>query len=202
MKIRLELCPICGKEIDIENDITGPEDWKPTFYDPDSGGEPYELRCQCGLTFCTGDYDFPEFARKWNKRYDQLPDTKVFYVAHVEKRKVCKLVVDTFKRFADTGNKTAHGYIYGLYGTYGVPTEYSLNHLNKRIIFVKKKDATMWLEKQISHNVMKEYTQNPDFRQYVDKYCQKHKITPEEAVQHKLVQFVEAEYRHKRVDCK
>lgn len=35
---RLFPCPKCGKEIDIDNDIYIPDkDWKPTYYDPDSG---------------------------------------------------------------------------------------------------------------------------------------------------------------------
>jgi hypothetical protein len=49
---------------------------------------------------------------------------------------------------------------------------------------------------------MEEYNSNPEFREYVDKYCIKMKCTPETATQHLLVRNVEAEYRHRRVDCK
>lgn len=45
---------------------------------------------------------------------------------------------------------------------------------------------------------MEEYNINPKFKEYVDKYCEKHKITPQQAVEHELVKEVEAEYRHKR----
>lgn len=45
---------------------------------------------------------------------------------------------------------------------------------------------------------MEEYNINPDFKEYVDKYCAKHKITPEQAIEHKLVKIIESEYRHKR----
>lgn len=45
---------------------------------------------------------------------------------------------------------------------------------------------------------MEEYNINSDFKEYVDKYCTKHKIAPEQAVEHKLVKTIETEYRHKR----
>lgn len=62
-------CPKCGREIDIEEDTWGgTENWKPTFYDPDSGGEPYEIRCKCGIRFCSGNYDWKEFVKSWNER--------------------------------------------------------------------------------------------------------------------------------------
>ena len=65
----LKCCPICGKEIDIENDLYIPErDWKPTFYDPDSGGDPINIHCKCGLEFSTGTYDWNEFVKAWNTR--------------------------------------------------------------------------------------------------------------------------------------
>ena len=65
----LKCCPICGKEIDIETDLYIPErDWKPTFYDPDSGGDPINIYCKCGLEFSTGTYDWNEFVNAWNTR--------------------------------------------------------------------------------------------------------------------------------------
>lgn len=67
--IQFKPCPICGKEIDTEKDMYIPQrDWRPSFYDPDSGGEPCEIHCSCGLIFCTGDYDIVDFANKWNVR--------------------------------------------------------------------------------------------------------------------------------------
>lgn len=64
----LKKCPFCGKKIDIENDVHGVDDWRPTYYDPDSGGDPYSIRCDCGLTFCTGTYEWDEFVKAWNNR--------------------------------------------------------------------------------------------------------------------------------------
>ena len=70
-KVREELknCPFCGRKIDEEKDLYIPErDWKPTFYDPDSGGEPIGIYCKCGLRFSTGTYDYAEFLEAWNMR--------------------------------------------------------------------------------------------------------------------------------------
>ena len=36
----------------------GPEDWKPTFYDPDSGGDPVSIECECGINFSIWSYDY------------------------------------------------------------------------------------------------------------------------------------------------
>ena len=67
--IKLKPCPLCGKEINAEKNIYIPErDWKPSFYDPDSGGEPISIRCECGLRFYTGTYDWEEAVKAWNKR--------------------------------------------------------------------------------------------------------------------------------------
>lgn len=57
-------CPVCGREVDEH----GPEDWKPTWYDPDSGGDPVNYVCECGLTFCIGSYDYHETMKEWNTR--------------------------------------------------------------------------------------------------------------------------------------
>lgn len=43
-------------------------DWSPTFIDPDSGGDPINIHCECGLEFCTGTYDWGEFVKAWNRR--------------------------------------------------------------------------------------------------------------------------------------
>ena len=43
---------------------------------------------------------------------------------------------------------------------------------------------------------MKEfYNSNPDFKNYMDKYCKKHKCTVEEALKHKLVKAVYEQYK-------
>lgn len=57
-------CPKCFKRVKVH----GPEDWKPTFYDPDSGGDSYEFDCECGLAFSTNCYDFKQALAQWNSR--------------------------------------------------------------------------------------------------------------------------------------
>lgn len=57
-------CPKCFKPVKVH----GPEDWEPTFYDPDSGGDPYGFYCECGVTFSTNKYDFKEALADWNRR--------------------------------------------------------------------------------------------------------------------------------------
>lgn len=49
---------------------------------------------------------------------------------------------------------------------------------------------------------MEEYRINDEFRAYVDRYCIKHQVTPEQAVEHMIVKFVEKEYRDRRINCK
>lgn len=68
-QIELKNCPICGKKINIGKDVYIPErDYHPTLNDSDSGSAPISLHCVCGLEFCTGTYDFKEFAKAWNTR--------------------------------------------------------------------------------------------------------------------------------------
>lgn len=57
-------CPKCFKPVTVR----GPEDWQPTFHDPDSGGDPYSFECKCGLAFSTYKYDFKEALSDWNTR--------------------------------------------------------------------------------------------------------------------------------------
>lgn len=57
-------CPKCFERVIVR----GPDDWEPTFYDPDSGGDPYEFDCGCGLAFSTYKYDFNEALSDWNTR--------------------------------------------------------------------------------------------------------------------------------------
>lgn len=52
--------------------VYGPEDWHPTFNDPDSGGDPYIMECECGLSFRTNTYDFEEAVRAWNEGAPEL----------------------------------------------------------------------------------------------------------------------------------
>jgi hypothetical protein len=58
-------CPFCNGEAEI---VGGPENWAPTFYDPDSGGDPIAVVCKtcaCGLHFFDG---YAEAASAWNRR--------------------------------------------------------------------------------------------------------------------------------------
>lgn len=67
--IKLKPCPKCSGEIDIENNMYIPDrDWHPTLYDPDSGGDPISIHCQCGIEFCAGTHDWDEFVEAWNTR--------------------------------------------------------------------------------------------------------------------------------------
>lgn len=47
---------------------------------------------------------------------------------------------------------------------------------------------------------MEEYKANPDFKKYVDRYCVKHEITVEEALEHELVKSVGEYYRDIRLN--
>lgn len=64
-EIKFNKCPICGKEVEVHG---GDIDWKPTFYDPDSGGDPYYIHCECGLEFSIGYCDIADLANAWNTR--------------------------------------------------------------------------------------------------------------------------------------
>ena len=46
----------------------GPEDWEPTFYDPDSGGDPVSIECECGIGFSIWSYDYYRTRLAWNTR--------------------------------------------------------------------------------------------------------------------------------------
>lgn len=47
---------------------------------------------------------------------------------------------------------------------------------------------------------VEEYKTNPNFKKYVDRYCVKHEITVEEALEHELVNSVEEHYRNIRLN--
>lgn len=64
----LKKCPFCGSEANI---VGGSEDWHPTSYDPDSGGDPYSIvcsGCECGTALAFWDVD--EAITVWNNRAD------------------------------------------------------------------------------------------------------------------------------------
>lgn len=44
------------------------------------------------------------------------------------------------------------------------------------------------------------YNTNQDFREYVERYCRKHKCTVEEALTHAIVRAVEEEYKERMED--
>lgn len=73
VKKELKPCPFCGRSIDIEKDVYEPSrDWHPTLMDPDSGGDPINIHCECGLEFCTGTHDWGEFVKAWNRRANDV----------------------------------------------------------------------------------------------------------------------------------
>ena len=76
-------CPVCGKEPDEH----GPEEWKPTWYDPDSGGDPVNYVCECGLTFCIGSYAYHETLKEWNTRAAILTPEKLKALERMEEMK-------------------------------------------------------------------------------------------------------------------
>lgn len=64
MANELKPCPFCGRTVEIQG---GPENWKPTLYDPDSGGDPYMINCECGCSF-GWFYEADEIVNAWNRR--------------------------------------------------------------------------------------------------------------------------------------
>lgn len=68
----LKSCPICGKQLKVY----GPEDWKPSFYDPDGGGDPYCFVCDCGFHFDTDTYDYQEAVERANRRANDESELK------------------------------------------------------------------------------------------------------------------------------
>ena len=43
----------------------------------------------------------------------------------------------------------------------------------------------------------KQYNENEDFKEYVDKYCKKHKCTVDQAFAHALIKEVSEHYKNK-----
>ncbi len=63
--VKLEPCPLCGREVIITG---GPEEWYPTWWDPDSGEEPYRIACECGCGLDMGYCELDELVEAWNRR--------------------------------------------------------------------------------------------------------------------------------------
>lgn len=63
----LKSCPICEAKVNVH----GPDDWKPTFCGPDSGGDPVSIYCGCGMSFSIGSYDYQETYRAWKRRAEE-----------------------------------------------------------------------------------------------------------------------------------
>lgn len=54
------VCKCCGEEIKISG---GFEEWSPSYYDPDSGGVPFDFVCEkCGFVFTTQEWENEEKA--------------------------------------------------------------------------------------------------------------------------------------------
>ncbi len=91
----LKPCPFCGGEAQI---VGGPEDWSPTFNDPDSGGDPIAVvckNCNCGL-YCFEDYE--EAIAAWNRRADgwipveeRLPEKDTLVLLYLENENHSKI---------------------------------------------------------------------------------------------------------------
>lgn len=101
MFIFLKKCPFCGKDVEVHG---GVEEWTPTFNDPDSGGDPYYIHCDCGLEFSIGYCDYSDFQNAWNNRvkenYNQF-DIKIGdkkfcvindYPKYIVKEGMCKKI--------------------------------------------------------------------------------------------------------------
>ena len=64
--VNLKPCPFCGREVTVHG---GPEEWKPTWWDPDSGGDPYVISCDhCGCGLDKGYCELDELVEAWNRR--------------------------------------------------------------------------------------------------------------------------------------
>ena len=86
----LKPCPICGATLKIYS----PEDWEPSFYDPDSGGDPYEANCDCGFSFSTGTYDYAEFVAALNRRAQLANDPLTLKQPEMVRCEGCKYFTD------------------------------------------------------------------------------------------------------------
>lgn len=64
--MELKPCPFCGGEAEL---IGGPEDWTPTYNDPDSGGYPIAIVCTgCSRGLYGAFEDYSDAVNAWNQR--------------------------------------------------------------------------------------------------------------------------------------
>ena len=73
---KLKPCPFCGGEAEL---VGGCENWSPTFNDPDSGGDPIAVVCECGCGFYGNFEDYSDAIKKWNHRVTTITHVENFY---------------------------------------------------------------------------------------------------------------------------
>lgn len=128
---------------------------------------------------------------------------ETLYIAHKETGKVYKFVTDCIKIHAE--DISVHGLLYGLYSTFGIPKEYNLKYLNKRYIFVHRREAKKWLDKfllktkktqkcnYISKDEVKKYWNNRaiciEFPDGTDTLAQENGYTLEQCLKMTTVKF-------------
>ncbi len=68
-RIELKTCPFCGGDAKLE-EIDYDPNWRPTFYDPDSGGDApvYIVKCESCESVIKYRYDKESAIEAWNRR--------------------------------------------------------------------------------------------------------------------------------------
>lgn len=70
-------CPFCDGEAEI---CSGQEDWRPTFYDPDSGGSPmWWCECKCCASASGASHTQKGAIAAWNKRAENNKQNEYCY---------------------------------------------------------------------------------------------------------------------------